>query len=279
MRCLFLYAVVGGGLVFAVGLALTQEAPSRGRFATPQQRAAATRQFLGLGPAPDKAAAARGAPLFQQNCSFCHGPDARGAEGPSLITSDLVLDDNHGENLVPFLKVGRPEKGMPSFAKTPDDELKDIVEFIHLQVENVANRGTYQVKNILVGDAADGKAYVAAHCMTCHREADFDHIAGKYRTPDQLQRGWVWPLQPDDDATATTATVKLADGGMISGRVTQISDFRITLMDSAGQTHVIDREPGLKLQLHDPLAGHEAMLMTLKNRDLHNVTAYLESLK
>src|SRR3984885_1052620 len=70
-------------------------APARGGQAgfnsTPEQRAAATRVFLGLGPEPDKAAAARGAPLFQQNCAFCHGPQARGAEGPSLITSDVVL--------------------------------------------------------------------------------------------------------------------------------------------------------------------------------------------
>jgi hypothetical protein len=40
---------------------------------TPEQRAAATRAFLGLGPPPDKAAAARGAPLFQRNCAFCDG--------------------------------------------------------------------------------------------------------------------------------------------------------------------------------------------------------------
>ena len=69
---------------------------------TPEQRAAATRAFLGLGQEPDKAAAARGTPLFQQNCAFCHGPQARGATGPSLITSDEVLGDDHGEHLVPY---------------------------------------------------------------------------------------------------------------------------------------------------------------------------------
>jgi hypothetical protein len=78
---------------------------------------------------------------------------------------------------------------------------------------------------------------------------------------------------------AVTATVKTTDGNVISGRVTQVSDFRISLVDSNGQTHVIDRGPGVEVQMKDPLAPHQAMLMTLKDDDMHNVTAYLETLK
>lgn len=275
-----LFVTVAGGLALIAAFGIPQEARTQGRRpGTPQQRAERTREFLGLGPAPNKAEAARGAPLFQQNCSFCHGPEARGAEGPSLITSGVVLDDVHGDKLIPFLKVGRPAQGMPSFASAPDTELKEIIEFIHLQVEDVANRGTYQIKNILVGNAADGKTYVAAQCMTCHKPSDFDHIAGKFRSPADLQRSWVWPERPGDLATTETATVKLADGGTLEGQVKQISDFKIALLDSSGQTHIVDREPGVVVQVHDPLVGHEKMLMTLKNDDLHNVTAYLETLK
>jgi cytochrome c oxidase cbb3-type subunit 3 len=246
---------------------------------TPEQRAAATRVFLGLGAEPDKAAAARGGPLFQQDCAFCHGPQARGAEGPNLITSDVVLGDDHGEHLVPFLKKGRPDKGMPSFASMADDQLKDIAEFLHLQVEDVANRGTYHVLNILVGDPARGQAYVAANCMSCHTPQTFEHIAIKFRSPDQLQRSWVWPARPADNSLAITATVKTVDGNVISGRVTQVSDFRIALVDNNGQSHVIDRGPGVAVEMKDPLAPHQALLMTLKDDDMHNVTAYLETLK
>jgi mono/diheme cytochrome c family protein len=298
MRHPLLIAISAGGLALLAAMAISQEtqnaAPpsnppktnttppgaSRAGFnGTPEQRAAATRVFLGLGPEPDKAAAARGAPLFQQNCAFCHGPQAHGAEGPSLITSDVVLGDEHGEHLVGFLKSGRPEKGMPSFAGLPDDQLKDIAEFLHLQVEDVANRGTYHVLNILVGDAAKGQTYVAAKCMSCHTAATFAHFASKFRSPDQLQRGWVWPARPADNSLAITATVKTADGATTSGRVTQISDFRITMVGSDGQTHVIDRTPGVDVQMKDPLAPHQAMIMTLTNDDMHNVTAYLETLK
>jgi cytochrome c oxidase cbb3-type subunit III len=246
---------------------------------TPEQRAAATRAFLGLGAEPDKAAAARGAPIYQQNCAFCHGPKARGATGPSLITSDQVLGDDHGEHLLPFLKKGRPDKGMPAFASMPDDQLKDVAEFLHLEVEDVANRGAYRVLDILVGNAARGQSYVESHCMSCHTAETFAHIAGRFRSPEQLQRGWIWPSHAGDTARAPTAIVKTADGATVAGRVTQVSDFRITLVDSSGQTHMIDRGPGVEVEMKDPLAWHQAMIMTLTNDDMHNVTAYLETLK
>jgi cytochrome c oxidase cbb3-type subunit III len=241
---------------------------------TPEQRAAATRAFLGLGAVPDKAAAERGAPLFQHHCAFCHGKMARGATGPSLITSDIVLSDDHGERLTPFLKKGLPEKGMPSFATVPQRQLTDIAEFLHLQVENVANRGAYQVLNILVGDADKGKTYVESHCLSCHTAQALAHIAAKFRSPDQLQRNWIWPAH---DANLT-ATVKTSDG-TLAGRVTQLSDFRITLVDASGAAHTIDRGPNIEIQINDPLAAHQAFLRTLANSDMHNVTAYLETLK
>jgi cytochrome c oxidase cbb3-type subunit 3 len=277
-----------GGFALLVIAAIGQELqPPAGNHAgansgasqTPEQRAAATRAFLGLGTVPDKEAAARAAPAYQQNCAFCHGPQGRGATGPSLVTSDVVLGDDHGEHLAPFLKKGRPEKGMPAFSQLADQQLVDLAEFLHLQVEEVANRGAYRVQNIVVGDAVKGEAYVAVHCMSCHTAASFAHIATKFRSPDQLQRNWIWPPRPADNSLAVTATVKGSDGVTISGRVMQVSDFRITLASGDGQTHVIERGPGVVVQMKDPLAPHQALVMTLKNDDMHDVTAYLETLK
>jgi hypothetical protein len=167
---------------------------------------------------------------------------------------------------------------MPAFAAMSDDQLSDIAEFLHLQVEDVANRGTYKVLNILVGDAAEGRAYVNAHCMSCHTADRFAHIASQFRSPEQLQRGWIWPTRNGDGSLSTTATVKTSDGRIAVGRVTQVSDFRITLVDRAGQMHVIDREPGVEVQIKDPLAAHQELIMMLTNNDMHNVTAYLETL-
>lgn len=279
LRRFILLSLVGCAAVSTVAATAQNARPGGGRAATADQRAASTRAFLGLGAAPDKEKAALGAPIFQKSCAFCHGPQARGAEGPNLIVSDVVLGDDHGEHLSPFLKVGRPEKGMPAFTSMSDDDLIDVAEFLHQQVEDVANRGTYKLQNILVGDPDKGKAYVAANCMSCHNEATFEHIATRFRTADQLQRGWIWPTRPADNSLAITATVKSPDGTTVTGRVTQISDFRITLIDSAGETHKIERDRGVSVQTKDPLAAHEVMIQTLKNFDMHNVTAYLESLK
>jgi cytochrome c oxidase cbb3-type subunit III len=272
------------GLVLAATAANGQSAkpaaqPAKAGVNPSDLRASRTQEFLGLGPPPDKVAAERGAPLYQKNCSFCHGPQARGAEGPNLITSDVVLGDDHGEHLVPFLKKGRPNLGMPSFASVSDKDLTDIAEFLHQQVYDVANRGTYHVLNIVVGNAAKGQAYVSAHCMSCHTADNFAHIASKFRTPDQLQRGWIWPSRPADHSLDITATVKMADGASVSGRVSQIDDFHVALIGEGGETHIINRSPGVEVTLNDPLAAHEAMIMTLKNDDMHDVTAYLETLK
>jgi cytochrome c oxidase cbb3-type subunit 3 len=289
MRQSGLPALLMAGFLVVAEIAISQEIQTGGQSGvqqqtpyqnmTPEQRAAATRAFLGLGAEPDKAAAARGAPLFLHQCAFCHGRQARGATGPSLITSDVVLGDDHGEHLVPFLRKGRPEKDMPSFAKTPENQLKDIAEFLHLQVEAVANRGAYHVLNILVGNAAQGQAYVATHCTSCHSTDTFAHIGSKFHSPEQLQRGWIWPMRSGDTSLAPTAVVKMSDGTTISGRVTQVSDFRITLVDQSGQTHAIDREPDVEVKMNDPLSAHQELILFLRNDDMHNVTAYLETLR
>jgi len=241
---------------------------------TTEQRASATRAFLGLGAVPDRIAAARGVPLYTKNCAFCHGRNGRGATGPSLITSDVVLGDDHGERLIPFLKKGRPDKGMPAFARIPDPQLKNVAELLHQQIEDVANRGAYRVLNILVGNPAKGKAYVEGHCTSCHKPDTFDHIASKFRSPELLQRGWVWP----SGSARMTAEIR-SSGGLISGELTQISDFRITLVDASGRMHAIVRGPAVEVQIKDQLAAHEEIVKTLANDDMHNVTAYLETLK
>jgi len=271
-----------GTFALLVVTAIAQEMPpadGSSKSSLPQDRAAATRAFLGLGTPPDKAAVARGVPIYQQNCSFCHGPQARGATAPGLVTSDVVLADDHGEHLAPFLKTGRPEKGMPAFSQLSEQQRTDLAEFLHQQVEDIANRGAYHLPNIAVGDAAKGETYVTGHCMSCHTAATFAHIASKFRSSDQLQRSWIWPARPADNSLAITATVKTQQGATISGRVTQVSDFRITLVSADGQTHAIDRGPGVDVAMKDPLAPHQALVNSLRNDDMHNVTAYLETLK
>jgi len=154
-----------------------------------------TREFLGLGAAPDAAAAARGEKLYAPNCAFCHGDKARGASGPNLVRCTVVLRDEKGETLGPFIAKGLPDKGMPAFPNFAEGQLSDIAQFLHLQVELVANRGLYKRLNIVTGDAKAGEAYFngAGGCNQCHSPTgDLKGIASRF-DPMALQQRWLGP--------------------------------------------------------------------------------------
>jgi mono/diheme cytochrome c family protein len=119
---------------------------------------AATR--LGVATPADPASVERGATTFGSSCAFCHGGDARGAQGPDLTRSLFVLDDSDGKVLGDFLKVGRPETGMPSFAQIPDAQIKDLASFLRSRAMSEANRRpTMNPASIVVGDPVAGEAY------------------------------------------------------------------------------------------------------------------------
>src|SRR5215471_4615733 len=125
-------------------------------------RGGTTREFLGLGAAPDEAAAKKGEPLYKQNCATCHGQNARGAQGPNLVRSVVVLHDEKGADLGPLIKSGRPQAGMPGFPALSQEDLYNISQYLHLQVELAANRGTYgatygALRNSVSGDAKRGE--------------------------------------------------------------------------------------------------------------------------
>src|ERR1039457_1796515 len=77
-------------------------------------------------PKYDGASVERGKTTFVGACGFCHGSNAKGGEkGPDLLRSVLVLDDVDGTTIAPIIIKGRPEKGMPRFAFTPQ-QIGDI---------------------------------------------------------------------------------------------------------------------------------------------------------
>ena len=288
--------VVAVGVVLAsVGLAQAQQssppapaptlddAGTAVRGAATQRRggggALETRQFLGLGVAPDAAAAARGKPAYAENCAACHGAEGRGGIGPNLLYSTQVLDDDHGEKLAAFLAVGRPDKGMPGFATLGKKTLTDIAEFLHLQVENYANRGTYQnTNNVMTGNATKGAAYLAANCTTCHSATgDLKGVGARFR-PLDLQRAMIFPPR-DGKPTRAVQAVVTTPTGTVSGEVTRIDDFEIVLRAADGTVHPFRRTAGVKVALKDPLQWHRDFAYRLKDADMTDLVTYLGSLK
>ncbi|HEX4168099.1 MAG TPA: c-type cytochrome [Bryobacteraceae bacterium] len=238
------------------------------------------RDFLGLGPPPDQAAVKLGEPLYQQNCAACHGQNARGGEGPNLVRSPVVLHDVKGEEIGQVVKNGRPQAGMPAFPGLKPEEVYQIAEYLHQQVENAANRGLYNglyanQRSQTSGDAKQGEQFFAAHCASCHSATgDLAHIAAKYSQAAVMQAHFIWPAPK----SAGEATVKTAAGQTVKGTIIRLDDFDVALRDPSGEYHDWPRNQ-VTVEADDKLSGHRALLPKYRDADLHNLTAYLLTLK
>jgi mono/diheme cytochrome c family protein len=254
-------------------LALAQEPAQRAPNPTVR-----TREFLGLGPAPDSKAAQAGEPLYKENCGGCHGPAARGAQGPNLIRSPLVLHDEKGEEIGEVVKKGRG--GMPAFPGLSEEQIYQIAEFIHQQVELAANRGTYgetygSGRNQVTGDAGKGKELFEARCAKCHSASgDLAGIGKKYPQAAAMLSRFVWPAA----AGSKTISVITPQGETVTGEAAVLNDFDVALRDAHGDYRSWARSE-VKVEIPDKLAGHRALLPSYSDADLHNLTAFLVALK
>jgi cytochrome c oxidase cbb3-type subunit 3 len=236
----------------------------------------------------DQATLDRGKKEFVANCGFCHGPSAKGGEGgPDLLRSELVLDDVDGKAIAPVVLNGRPDKGMPKFSLT-GGQVSDIVAFLHEGIRAAAQRDTYKVLNVVTGDAKAGEAWFngAGNCYKCHSASgDLKGIGARY-DPVGLQSRIVMPRgrgrgnSGGDDASALTVTVTLPSGQSFSGKLIRIDDFTVGLTGSDGDYHSFTRNGDVpRVEVHDPLQAHMDLLIKYTDADIHNLTAYLTTLK
>ena len=219
-----------------------------------------------------------GRKLFEQACGFCHGNDATGARGPDLIRSPLVNRDEDGKLIGPAVRNGRPEKGMPAFPYS-DAQIADLAAFLHEQLRAALRSASvprdYPLEKLLTGDAAAGKAYFfgAGHCDSCHSPAkDLAGIAKKY-TPINLEARFLYP-----SGARRTVTVTLPSGEKVSGTLAQLDEFNVALRDGSGWYRSWPRDR-VKAEVHDPLEKHRELLHQYTDADVHNLFAYLETLK
>ncbi len=262
-------------------------AGAHGAAAPNGRRADFGQKFFGLAAPPDPAAVSRGQKTFVANCAFCHGSNANGGNsGPNLVRSVLVLhDEGTGTQVGPVVLNGRLDKGMPKFAFS-QEQVKDVAAFLLNRSQATVNRMDYKTQNINTGDAKAGAQFFASTCASCHSPTgDMAHIASKYEPealvthilyPDVRGRGNSTP----DPKTQSTVTVTTPSGSTMNGSLTYLDDFTVSLTDAAGENHTWSREtPGLQLQVKDPLQAHADLLPKYTDADMHNVLAYLETLK
>ncbi len=233
----------------------------------------------------------RGKSLYSVSCSFCHGSDARGgATGPNLLRSDVVLRDQNGELIAPIVHGSRLDKGMPAIELT-DAQISDIAGFLHSQRVGGYDFGNRETINIVVGDAAAGKATYGKLCASCHADAqDFKYLIDAIPDPRTLQQAWILPGSPmgyggpakpypGSKVPPVTVTVTVA-GQATTGTLQRIDDFYVALKTPDGATHSFARLGDVpKVEIHDPVKAHREMFRTIKDSEIHDITAYLVTLK
>src|SRR5215467_10538740 len=234
-----------------------------------------------VGQSPPREVVERGHQQFQQSCGFCHGVDATGARGPDLVRSPLVAHDVNGNLIGEVIKNGRPDKGMPPLPATPE-QIADIAAYLHARakeaIESSGVPAAYPVAKLLTGNAEKGKAYFdgIGGCTKCHSATgDLAGVVKKYPSPIELESHM---LYPDDKPVLVTVTP--ASGEPISGVLSHIDDFVVSLRvgDKSGWYRSFKRD-SVKVEIRDPLAAHRDLLPKLTQDDMHNLFAYIYSLR
>jgi cytochrome c oxidase cbb3-type subunit 3 len=275
-------------VVLAIGLIAAAQDRGGGGQNPPGGRG---RSGMGMSAYPrrqvDPAAVERGKGLYSVNCAFCHGSDARGGEGgPNLLRSTIVLSDSKGEAIAPVVREGRPAAGMPAFQFTPA-QVADVAAYLHSFPVGGRDVARSAPATIVVGNAASGQKFFEQKCGACHSPTgDLKGIAARIEDPKTLQQTWLMPGgrggrgAPGIAAPPITVTVTFASGQKVEGKLERVDDFVVTLHDSEGVLRSFPRSGSSpKVELHNPLQPHLDLLGVYTDQDIHDVTAYLVTLK
>ncbi len=243
----------------------------------------------------DAAIIARGKGLYESVCSACHGIDLRGGQqgGPNLLRSQTVLLDKAGELIGPVITGGRPTPAPPAIPMPPmplpADDIKAIAEYIHSVLAMGGRQGRPPVdeivppEKVLVGDPSAGQAYFQSTCSSCHSiTGDLKGIASRAADPRELQNMWVSGGGRGRGGAAGRATVKVtpASGAAVEGRLARIDDFTVSVLTADGTRRTFLRNgTDPRIEISDPAEAHRKLVIALADKDMHNVTAYLWTIK
>ena len=223
----------------------------------------------------------RGKAQFERSCAMCHGAMAMGGIGPNLIQSSLVRHDNGGDLIGPVVLKGRAERGMPAFPAMTAGDVSDIAAFLHSRIDaaSVASSNGLarddSLKQLLTGSAERGKEYFygAGGCGGCHSPTgDLAGIAEKY-SPTELEGRFLSP--PGDNVTAE---VLLNTGQKVQGKLLHLDAFYVAIQTEDGWYRSWPAAQ-VMVKVKNPLAAHTQLLSKYTDRDIHDLFAYLETIK
>jgi cytochrome c oxidase cbb3-type subunit III len=225
-------------------------------------------------------AAARGKLLFVSNCSFCHGRDAAGGEsGPDLTRSRLVARDVRGDKIRAVVHDGRVEKSMPPFPGLTIPQVNDVIAFIRDQTRQLnskqGGRRGVDVADLQTGNIEQGKAYFngPGKCASCHSPTgDLAGIATR-REGLELEMQMLYPQNAKAKLTVITKS-----GETFAGTLTYKDEFHIAMTDSEGWSRSWPIR-AIDYKIDSPSDAHIEQLNKYTDDDIHNLMAYLQTLR
>jgi cytochrome c oxidase cbb3-type subunit 3 len=209
--------------------------------------------------------------------------------GPNLLRSPLALTDREGEKIVPVIQNGlRTMTPIP----LPLADARAVAAYVRTVMGTIGGQGkppsAQEPPTILVGNAADGKVYFDSKCASCHSATgDLQGIASRISDARMLQNTWVSGgrggrrgMGGNANSKPVMVTVTPAGGTAVEGKLVRLDDFFVTLLLDDGSQRTFAREgANPKVEVRDPLEGHRALLPQYTDKNMHDVTAYLVTLK
>jgi cytochrome c oxidase cbb3-type subunit 3 len=232
----------------------------------------------------------RGLTAYNSTCGYCHGDRGKGGKaGPDLIASLVTLHDEDGVQIARHVR--GPEHTKVVKLDATDSQFGDIAAYLHSRVIYASGRGDVRVAEVLIGNAKAGEQYFngAGGCNKCHSPSgDLKGVGSKYDAAtlqDRLVmprtgRGGFGRGAGAPNPTAPYVTVTLPSGETVKGAPIRVTDFDVTLRLADGSTKTWARNRGIpKVETTDPLQAHVDIMMRLNDNDMHNLAAYLATLK